>query len=135
MMKLLLLATLLVLAESAAQFKNFCRYFQSFEHKSLDLRIEDLEEQSKAREKGTNEAKEKMIIAVLNCCHYQGEFKKEAGEERYLQFRERNKVGAYDYDCKDPTEEINTFRTNYPIKIKGIYPSHVPFKFRNEKRI
>jgi hypothetical protein len=124
-MKILLLATLLVLAESAAQFKKFCRYFQSAEHRALDSRIESLEEYSNDIEKEINDAVDHMIIAVFNCCHYRGEFVKEAGEEEYLNFRERNKKGAYDYDCQDPTEEINAFRMNNPInppKPKGFVP-------------
>jgi TolA-binding protein len=116
-MKLLVLATLFVLAESTAYFKNLCRWFQSDEHNAFDYEIERLRNLANYQQKEINEQIKSIYVEVNECLHYQKDFKDRVENDEFEKYQSEQRRR-----CQDPSEKIKIFQTqnnNNLVQPKG----------------
>jgi hypothetical protein len=112
-MKLFYLVTLFVgLINSANWAKNFCRHFQSREHRVLDVEMERMQNTANFYQRETDQNLKKMVVSLTKCQHYQGEFRKLVGDEEFSKYQSKR-----EYNCDDPSEIIQNLREVHEVDI------------------
>jgi hypothetical protein len=112
-MKLFLLATVFAeLINSANWAKNFCRRYQSKEHRVLDSEVERVQNSADYYQRETDQQLKEMVVTLTKCQHYQGEFGILVGDDEFSKYQ-----SEHHYNCEDPSEIIEKIQKNNEVNL------------------